>query len=265
MSALTTHQMASAARSALPSIKGFLPLAIFLLLWQLLQSGPSPYFPPPSMWFNAIAMMPKAQLVDAISATLVSFCLGTAIAIALGGLLGVLMGYSPSLHLALDPLFEFMRSLPPPTIVPIAVLLIGYDERMKLVVIVLSALWPILLNVAASVHALNPLLLDVSRTFQLSHREAIMKIIVPSAVPGLLIGIRVAIPLALVVTLLVEMLTSIQGLGSMIIMAQRNFNAAQVYGLLIIIGFFGFLFNLIVQVVEAIILLQWPPRDQSES
>lgn len=265
MSFVSTQQVLSAARSALPSIKGFLPLVLFLLFWQLIQSGPSPYFPPPLMWLNAIAMMPKAQLGEAISATLLSFCLGMVIAIVIGGLLGVLMGYSPRLNRALDPLFEFMRSLPPPTIVPIAVLLIGYDERMKLAVVVLSALWPILLNTAASVQALNPLLLDVSQTFQLSHRETITKIIVPSAVPGLLIGIRVAIPLALVVTLLVEMLTSIQGLGSMIIAAQRNFNAAQVYGLLTLIGVFGFLFNLIFQVFEAVVLLQWPPRNQGEN
>src|SRR5262245_48251602 len=227
-----TQQILGAAWSAVPSLRGFLPLAAFLVFWQLIQSGPSPYFPPPSLWFNAIAAIPYAQLGDAISATLLSFLVGMAIAIVIGGLFGVLMGYSPTLNRALDPLFEFMRALPPPTIVPIAVLLIGYDERMKLVVIVLSALWPILLNTAATVHAINPLLLDVSSTFKLSHRETISKIIVPSAVPGLLIGIRVAIPLALVVTLLVEMLTSIPGLGAMIIMAQRNFNAAQVYGLL---------------------------------
>jgi ABC-type nitrate/sulfonate/bicarbonate transport system permease component len=265
MSSVSAQQVLSAARSALPSVKGFLPLVVFLVGWQLVQSAPSAYFPPPSLWFNAIALMPKAQLGEAITATLLSFCIGVGLATAIGGLLGVWMGYSPLVSRALDPLFEFMRSLPPPTIVPIAVLLIGYDERMKLVVIVLSALWPILLNTAASVQALNPLLLDVGATFRLSHRETIMKIIVPSAVPGLLIGIRVAIPLALVVTLLVEMLTSIPGLGAMIIMAQRNFNAAQVYGLLVLIGVFGFLFNLLFQIFEAIVLLQWPPRAQTEN
>jgi ABC-type nitrate/sulfonate/bicarbonate transport system permease component len=175
------------------------------------------------------------------------------------------MGYSRFLRRALTPLLEFLRSLPPPTIVPIAVLLIGYDESMKLVVIVIAAVWPILLNTASSVEGLNPLLLDVGSTFRLSHSETIRKIIVPSAVPGLLIGVRVAIPLALVITLLVEMLTSIPGLGAMIILAQRNFNAAQVYGLVMLIGVFGFLFNLIFQVIEAIVLLRWPPRLQRKN
>jgi ABC-type nitrate/sulfonate/bicarbonate transport system permease component len=60
------------------------------------------------------------------------------------------------------------------------------------------------------------------------------------------------------------MLTSIPGLGAMIIMAQRNFNAAQVYGLLTLIGIFGFVFNLIFQIIEAVVLLQRPPRTQGE-
>jgi ABC-type nitrate/sulfonate/bicarbonate transport system permease component len=209
--------------------------------------------------------MPRDQLTEAITATIASFCYGLVIATLVGGLIGVLMGYSRFLRRALTPLLEFLRSLPPPTIVPIAVLLIGYDESMKLVVIVIAAVWPILLNTASSVEGLNPLLLDVGSTFRLSHSETIRKIIVPSAVPGLLIGVRVAIPLALVITLLVEMLTSIPGLGAMIILAQRNFNAAQVYGLVMLIGVFGFLFNLIFQVIEAIVLLRWPPRLQRKN
>lgn len=264
MNAASTQQVLSAARSAFPSIKGFLPLVALLVVWQFVQPGPSPYFPPPSLWFKAIVAMPRAQLWEAISATLVSFCNGIAIATIIGGVFGVFIGYSNPVRRALNPLLEFMRSLPPPTIVPIAVLLIGYDESMKLFVIALSALWPILLNTAVSVQSLNPLLLDVGKTFRLSYRETIAKIIVPSAVPGLLIGVRVAIPLALVIALLVEMLTSIPGLGAMIIMAQRNFNAAQVYGLLTLIGILGFLFNLLFQVIEAIILLRWPPRFQSK-
>jgi len=264
MSAMSFKRTLSVAGSALPSVRGFIPIVAGLLIWQLVQPGPSPYFPPPSLWWRAFMMIPHDRLQEAVLATVVSFCYGMAIAVVVGGVFGVSMGYSRIMRRALTPLFEFLRALPPPTMVPIAVLLIGYDESMKLIVVVLSALWPILLNTAASVQGLNPLLLDVGSTFRLSHREVISKIIVPSAVPGLLIGIRVAIPLALIVVLLVEMLTSIPGLGAMIIMAQRNFNAAQVYSLLTLIGLLGFLFNLIFQVIEALVLLRWPPRSQRD-
>ncbi len=63
---------------------------------------------------------------------------------------------------------EFMRAIPPPATVPIAGLLIGYNEPMKLIVVVLAALWPILMNIAAAIRQIDPLLLDVARSFRRS-------------------------------------------------------------------------------------------------
>ena len=48
---------------------------------------------------------------------------------------------------------------------------------------------------------------------------------IPAVVPAILIGIRVALPLTIVLTLLVEILTSIDGIGALMIAAQRNFQA----------------------------------------
>jgi len=80
-----------------------------------------------------------------------------------------------------------------------------------------------------------------------------------------MIGIRVALPVAIVVTLLVEILTSIEGIGALMIGAQRNFQSPQVYGLLVLIGLFGLLVNSIFAVFEAILLRRWPPKTQSEN
>jgi ABC-type nitrate/sulfonate/bicarbonate transport system permease component len=264
-SSVSAAQVLAAARSALPSIRGVIPLAVLLVFWQVIQSGPSPFFPAPSRWLGAIAAIPSTSLREAIAATLASFVIGMGLATFLGGALGIFVGYSDTARRALNPVLEFMRALPPPTIVPIAVLLIGYEESMKLTVITLSALWPILLNAASAVRSLNKLMLDVSATLQLSNWQTIMKIVAPSAIPGILVGVRIAIPLALVVALLVEMLTSITGLGSLIIQAQRNFNAAQVYGLLVLIGILGFVFNLLFEIIESVVLLRWPPRVRHES
>ena len=75
----------------------------------------------------------------------------------------------------------------------------------------------------------------------------------------------VALPVAIVVTLLVEILTSIEGIGALMIGAQRNFQSPQVYGLLVLIGLFGLLVNNICAVFEAILLRRWPPKTQSEN
>jgi ABC-type nitrate/sulfonate/bicarbonate transport system permease component len=250
--------------SALPSIRGLLPLLLLLVAWQLLQSGNSPYFPPPSDWWNGIVQLARSgRLYPALWSTVTSLLLGMAIAIVLGGALGLLIGISARFARATGPLLEFLRAIPPPAIVPVAILFMGYDERMKLTVVVLAAIWPILLNTASAAERVHPLLLDVAGTFRLSAAERIWRIVLPSVVPAILLGIRVALPLAIVVTLLVEILTSIQGIGALMIAAQRNFQSPQVYGLLVVIGLFGFLVNDIFAIVEALLLRRWPPKTQN--
>jgi ABC-type nitrate/sulfonate/bicarbonate transport system permease component len=160
-------------------------------------------------------------------------------------------------------MLEFLRAIPPPAIVPLAILFLGYDERMKLLVVALAALWPILLNTTSAAERINPVLLDVARTFRLGTLDRLRRIVIPTVVPALLLGVRVALPLAIVVTLLVEILTSIDGVGALMIRAQRNFQSGQVYGLLMIVGLFGYLVNSLFAVIEALIMRTRPPRTTS--
>ena len=250
-----------AVLAGLPPARGLLPLILLLAVWQLLQPGPSPYFPAPALWWTAtLGLIDHQHLAAAFAATVLTFLEGLGLAIAIGTALGVLVGMSDRTARALQPLLEFMRAIPPPVTVPIAALLIGYNESMKLTVVVLSALWPVLLNASSAVRQIDPVLLDVARSFRLSPAARLTRVILPAIVPALLIGIRVAIPLAIVVTLLVEMLTSLPGVGAIMIMSQRNYQSAEVYALLVLVGLFGFAVNDLFALVEGVIMRRRPPR-----
>lgn len=247
--------------TGLPPLRGLLPLVVLLVVWQILQPGPSPYFPAPSEWWSGIAALTRqGRLMPAVVATMETFVVGLAIAIVVATALGLMIGVWSAAARALGPLLEFLRAIPPPATVPIAVLLLGYDERMKLTVVALAATWPILLNTASAAARVDPLLLDVARSFRLSLPDRIRRVIAPAVVPAVLLGIRVAIPLAIIVTLLVEILTSVPGVGALMIAAQRNFQSGQVYGLLVLVGLLGFVVNDLFAAVETIILRRFPPR-----
>ena len=247
--------------SALPSPRGLLPLLAALILWQIVQGGPSPYFPAPSEWWDAaIRLTFHSRLLAEFLWTAWGFLQGLALAIVVGGVIGIVTGASRFVARALRPILEFMRAIPPPAVVPVAGLLLGYNEPMKLAVVTLAALWPILLNTSAAVTQIDPLLMEVARSFRLTQWEKIRRITLPSVVPALLLGIRVAIPLTIVVTLLVEMLTSLPGMGSLMIRSQRNFQSSEVYALLVLVGLFGFVVNNVFLIIEGLVLRRWPPR-----
>ena len=233
-----------ATGNAWSALQGLLPLVALLLLWQILGDPRSPYFPPPSTWAAALIDRTSAgDLLPAVMVTFRSVAAALIFATVLGVGIGGLIGASPGLARCLGPTLEFLRTLPPPTIVPVAALIIGVDEKMKLFVIVFAALWPVLLNTTSGVRSLHPTLLEASRSLQLGANARVTKIFLPALLPSILTGVRVAAPLAIIVSLLAEMLTLMPGLGALLLMAQRNFNAAEVFGLLSVVGTFGFIIN----------------------
>jgi ABC-type nitrate/sulfonate/bicarbonate transport system permease component len=199
--------------AGLPPLRGLLPLALGLALWQALGPEKSPYFPPPSAWWHSVVVLHHSgRLLPALASTVLTFLVAIALAGALGGALGILVGRSRPARRALGPLLEFCRGLPPPVIVPVAVLLLGYAESLKLLVVLWVTIWPVLLNTASAASLLDPLLLDTA------------------------------------------------GVGSLIVVAQRQFRSADVYGLLVVVGLMGFLVNSLFAIAEQVLLRRWPPR-----
>ena len=139
-------------RIRLGPLSGLLPLVILLIVWELVGSPDSPFFPAPSSWWPALFVRGQGDtILPAIFDTIRTFGLGLVIATILGVALGLGVGASRRIGRAVGPTFEFARALPPAAIVPVATLLLGFDETMKVVVVVLAALWPILLNTTSGV------------------------------------------------------------------------------------------------------------------
>jgi ABC-type nitrate/sulfonate/bicarbonate transport system permease component len=193
----------------------------------------------------------NGTLRPAAGQTLRTFAVALVVATVLGSILGIVVGAFRKVDRGLGPTLEFARAMPPSAMVPIAALLIGYDETMKVAVVTFAAIWPVLLNVRAGVRLLDPVLLDTAKCLHLSWFDSSRKCIVPALMPAILLGVRVAAPVSLVITLLVEILTRVGGLGALIALGQRNYLPAQVFGLILVAGLFSFLVNGLVAVLEA--------------
>jgi ABC-type nitrate/sulfonate/bicarbonate transport system permease component len=246
---------------AFPPLVGLLPLVVLLALWQLLGSPDSPSFPVPSEWFTALTSLDAGEVVlPAVARTILVFAGALLVATVLGVVLGTVMGASRKAERALSPLTEFCRTFPPPAAVPVAVLILGNTLGMSILVIVATAMWPIVINTVAGVQAIPSVRIDAARILGLSLRERIGKVVVPSVLPGIALGVRVAAPICLIVTLLAEMLASTGGLGQLILGRQRVFDAAGVFGLLVLIGVLGLVVNALVGWIEGRALANHPRR-----
>lgn len=249
-----TSRTASTSR-----LHGLLPLVVLLSVWELTGSRGSPFFPPPSTWGAAlIGLWEDGALLGAVVGTLTTFCIGLGTATVLGAALGLVVGRSAGADRAMRPTFEFARAMPPAAMVPIATLLLGYDETMKVTVVTLAATWAILLNTRAGVRRIDQTLLDAARSLQLGTVERIRKVIVPALLPAVFLGVRVAAPIAVVITLLVEILTQVEGVGALIAQSQRTFQPARVYALIVVAGALSLLVNGVLGMVESYVFRYRP-------
>ena len=242
------------ARRDTPLI-GLLPIVVLLGAWQVFGVDQSPVWPRPSTWFEALAgLADRDQLWTAVGRTVGIFTAALLICTVIGLLLGLALGASAIARRATGPAFDFIRSVPPPALIPLAVLIIPDPTIMTLAVVVFSAEWPVLIHVAAGFAAIPPIRIEAARTLQIGRLSLFVKFVVPSLIPDLFLGIRIAAPIALVVTLAAEFLGTSAGIGRQLILAQSSFDAAQVFGLILVIALLGVVVNQVLAFAEAALL-----------
>jgi ABC-type nitrate/sulfonate/bicarbonate transport system permease component len=157
--------------------------------------------------------------------------------------LGIAMGLLPRLHRTLEVVVELVRPIPPPVVIPVAMLLFGLGDGMKIFVIFFSCSWPILLNTIDGVRNIDRVLLHTAGTFGLSRGGTILKIILPAASPQIMTGLRVSLPITLILVVISEMVGSTDGIGYFILNSQRRFNVDQMYAGMLALAILGYTLN----------------------
>ena len=94
--------------------------------------------------------------------------MGWSLASVVGIVLGVLLGISPIFCKYSLATVEVLRPMPGIAFVPVALLLFGFSLNTRVVVIVLPALWPVLINTMGGVAGVHRRLFEVGATFRLS-------------------------------------------------------------------------------------------------
>jgi len=226
---------------------GLMTLLAILLTWELAQrAGFAQYqnLPAPSAIARGLVEIASdGQLLADALHTLGSVLAGWAAAVVLGVTLGLWLGTSATLRRYLLASIEMLRPMPGIAFAPVALLLFGFSLEMELMVIVLPALWPVLINSMGAVMGVHPRLYEVARTFRLGSGEMLRKVMLPAALPGILVGARLSMTLALVLAVVAEMVGNPAGLGYAVVREQQAMRPDLVFAYVVAIGAIGLLLN----------------------
>lgn len=241
--------LAPVGRRLLPWI---LPVAL-LALWEYGgRTSESIYLPPLS---DVLGSLRDDWLWDRARTDLLPslerFALGYLAGAVLGIVLGLAIGSSRRVAEYTTPTMEFLRALPAVAVLPIAVLLFGLGDTMRISIIAFGVLFPVLVNTIAGARSCRQERIDVARMYGLSRFAVIRRVILPSAIPMISAGLRVGLPIALIMMVVSELVGGQNGIGFYLTQAQSLFNISGMFTALLILGVLGNIINNAYAWVEA--------------
>lgn len=180
-----------------------------------------------------------AQILNSMRRAAAGYFLAAMICIPLG----IIMGLFKGVYRMLEIVIETARPIPPPAIVPVAMLFFGLGDGMKIFVIFFSCAWPILLNTIDGVRNIDRVLIHTARTFGLSQGRAILRVILPAASPQIMTGLRISLAITLILVVISEMVGSSDGIGYFILDAQRRLKVDRMYAGMLSLALSGYLLN----------------------
>lgn len=258
-----SHAKAPAKKSVpRPAFIGWVLPAVLVVVWGIAAKReliPPQILPPPATVLQTL--LEQVQSGDLFKNFAIS--LGrVAGGFALGGLLGVgvgvAMGLSRRVEQYLFPLFNAISQVPVLGWLPLAMMVLGIGEAVKVVIIAHASLVPIALNTLKGIRNVPRAYIDVAKSFEFSRAQLLRKVIFPASVPSVFVGIRYGLTQAWLSLVTVELLASSEGLGFMIVWGRQLFQLDLVLAAIIVVGVVGLCLDKGLERLEAS-LLRWRP------
>ncbi|MFC5746397.1 ABC transporter permease [Actinomadura rugatobispora] len=250
-----------ALRTALSGVGRLWLFALLVAVWEVAaRAAADQFFPPPSqivrtlyeIWFSGPVdrLFLTEKAVDDFKPSFTNLFTGWAIAAVAGVALGVVIGRFRTLGDVLDPVLQFGRSVPPPTLIPFLLAVLDLGAPMQITTIVFGVIWPVLLNTIDGVRTVDRLQLDTARVFGIGGTLRLRRVILPAAAPKIFAGLRVSLGFALILMVISELVGNSFGIGAHLTTAQQTLQMTEMWAGIVLLGVLGCLFNLVFQLLE---------------
>jgi NitT/TauT family transport system permease protein len=205
--------------------------ALILVSWQLYaQNLPRALGAPPTEIATAAwNLISSGTITGPLESSMIALSLGFLLSLAIGIPVGVAMGKWRPVEYTLDPYVSFLYSLPHVAFVPLMVVWFGFELKFRLAYVVLSAVFPVVINTMTGVRNVDPELIAVGRSLCASEARQVRTIVLPAASPFIVAGARQAFSSAWVGVVVAEVLATQDGLGGLITHYSNYFLTADMY------------------------------------
>jgi ABC-type nitrate/sulfonate/bicarbonate transport system permease component len=230
-------------------------VVVMLVVWQLVVGvfgwiNPV-FFPPPLAIAQGFGeLVASGTLAANLAISLQAWLTGFVIAVVVGIPVGLLMGASLPVDRVVGPIAWTIYATPTIAYQPLAKAWFGFGIGPVIFLVAISAMFPILLNIAAGMRTTNASIIRAGRVYGASRLRLYRSVYLPSTVPFLFAGLRQAVVLATIGMVVAEMAGSSAGIGAVIIRAANTYQTDQAFAAIAIVVVWSVSMTQVVTLVE---------------
>jgi ABC-type nitrate/sulfonate/bicarbonate transport system permease component len=138
---------------------------------------------------------------------------GSAIGVAAGLAVGLLMSYSRRIGWLLDLPTRLLRAVPPLGVIPFVLVWFGTSSTAQILLVALFVFLLVVVNTTNAVQNLRPVYARFARTMGASRRRTYRDVVLPGILPSLVGGLRAALAFAWGLLVVAELVGGRYGIG----------------------------------------------------
>lgn len=248
----------SRAKKIIYAVLPILSIGSILILLLILSAQPGSMIPSPAAILDRFIRLmttpiSKATLPGHVLVSLQRVLTAFIASIVLGISLGVALGWSPTFHDLVSPVFEILRPIPPIAWIPLAILWFGIGEMSKVFIVFIGSFVPIVINTQSGMQAIDPLLTNAGRVLGANHWQLLTNVAFPATIPAILAGIKTALSGGWMCVLAAEMIAAKQGIGFLIVNGQELGDMALIVVCMLVIGVVSALLSVVLTKLEGVL------------
>ncbi|PYM12320.1 MAG: ABC transporter permease [Candidatus Rokuibacteriota bacterium] len=194
-------------------------IAGMIVLWHVVSTTffKPQFFPSPAVVFTAaVEMLRSRELFEHIGISLQRILTGFVLGSAFAAPMGLLMGSIRKVRVIFDPYTQFFRFVPSIAWLTPVVLWFGIGEVSKVLIIIYTTTFIVLINTMVGVANIPPNKLRAAASLGATPVKAFFHVTLPATLPFILTGMRLAMGNSFATVVAAEMIAADTGLGYLI-------------------------------------------------
>lgn len=234
----------------------FISVFLVLIIWQLaghFSLLPKFIFPTPIEIVKAFIREIDLLLFHS-KITLIETGVGLILGITIASLLAILMDRYKIVYKMLYPLLILTQTVPTIAIAPILILWLGYDMTPKIVLIIITTTFPIIISILDGFKHCDEDQIQLMKLMNASEFQILKHLKFPASLGYFFAGLRVSVSYAFITAVVAEWLGGFEGLGVYMTRVKKAFEYDSMFAVIFLISAISLINIEIVKIIEKKVL-----------